>query len=164
MALFEALGLNVQVLIAQLINFAVLLFVLWKFGYKPMAKFLEDRSSKIEKGIEDAELANKKLIDLEEKEKEVLRNAKKEAIIILEKARAQGEENKKKTVEKARNEIGVLINKEKENIQLEKAESLKEIKKEVSVLVVEAVEKIMDEKLSSKKDKELIEKAIKGIK
>jgi len=164
MALFEALGLNIQILVAQLINFSILLFVLWKFGYGPMAKFLEERKDKIEKGIEDAESAGKKLKEIEEKEKEVLKTAKKEAAIILEKAREQSEENKKKAVEKAKAEIGQIINKEKETIALEKARTLKELRGEMAELIMQATEKIILEKMDGKKDMELINKTLKSIK
>ncbi len=164
MELFNALGLNVKILIAQFINFAVLLFVFWKFGYTPMAKFLEGRRKKIEKGIEDAQKAEEKLEQIIEKEKNVLKKAKKEASKILDEARAQADDNRKKSIEKAKIDIGKVINKEKENIHLEKAETLKQIKAEVVDLVVLVVEKIIDQKMDNKKDKELIEKTIKSIK
>ena len=48
MELFNALGINLKILVAQLINFLVLFIVLYKFGYKPMLKFLDDRKDKIE--------------------------------------------------------------------------------------------------------------------
>jgi len=57
MKLLQALGLDIRILSAQLINFAVLLFVLWRFGYKPILKFLDDRKDQIEKGVDDAKKA-----------------------------------------------------------------------------------------------------------
>ncbi len=75
MELFSALGINLKILIAQFINFSIFFFVLYKFAYKPMLKFLDDRKQKIEKGLNDAEKANNKLIELEEKEKEIIAQA-----------------------------------------------------------------------------------------
>ena len=164
MKLFAAFGLDWKILIAQLINFAILVFVLYKFGYKPFFKFLEDRTSKIEAGIENADKASKKLAEITEKEIEVLKTAKKEALKIIETARLESEENKKKAVEKAKEEIGQIINKEKQSMQQEKAEVLRDIKNEVSSLVISAVEKVLAEKMDSKKDKEMIEKVIADLK
>lgn len=57
MELLNALGIDWKILLAQFVNFAVLVFVLWKFAYKPIFKFLEDRKNKIEEGIKNAEQA-----------------------------------------------------------------------------------------------------------
>ena len=164
MELLTALGLNVKILIAQLINFAVLFFVLWKFGYKPMLKMLADRKDKIEKGVSDAELATQKLSEAGEKEKEIVLKAKKEAIALIEEAKADAERRKGEIVAKAKEEVGVIINQEKEKIQAEKADVLKSVKKEISSLVIEVLEKVLEEKIDSKKDEDLIKKVVKELK
>ena len=74
MELIKALGIdNYQVLIAQFLNFAVLLFILYKFAYGPMMKMLDERTAKIDKGIKDAEKAKENLKEVAEKEKKVFR-------------------------------------------------------------------------------------------
>lgn len=163
MKLLQALGLDYKILIAQFVNFGILVFVLWKFGYGPMMKFLDERRNKIEKGVEDAKLATEKLIQMEEHEKEVMINAKKEAIAFVEEAKQRGEESRKKIVEKAKEEVGQIINQEKQKIQSDKADALKEIKREIGDLVMSAVSKILEEKLDEKKDKELITKIVSGL-
>jgi len=164
MKLLQALGLDIRILIAQLINFAVLLFVLWRFGYKPVLKFLDDRKDKIEQGVVDAKKAGEKLSAISAKEEEVMKKAKKEALNILAEAKKQGEENRKKIVTKAREEVGQIINEEKRKIQVEKSDTLKEIKRDIGGLVTQAVSKILGEKMDSAKDRNMIEKTVKGLK
>jgi len=164
MKIFSAFGLDIKILIAQLINFGILLFVLWKFAYKPMFKILDDRKKKIETGIENAAKAEEKLREMEEKEKKVLIEAKKEAAKILDEARLMAEESRKKNIDKTKEEIGQLINQEKENMRQEKAEILKSINREVADLVVATVEKVIEEKMSGAKDEELIKKSIGKLK
>jgi len=98
MELFNALGINLKILIAQFINFAIFFFVLYKFAYKPMLKFLDDRKQKIEQGLNNAEKANNKLIELEEKEKEIIIQAnlegQKQAKKLLAQAQIDAEEKK----------------------------------------------------------------------
>ncbi|MFA5247789.1 MAG: F0F1 ATP synthase subunit B [Patescibacteria group bacterium] len=161
MGLIKVLGLDWKVLLAQFINFAVLLFVLFKFAYKPMFKFLDDRKDKIEKGIENAARAEDRLKEITEKELEVLKKAKVEAVEILNKAQLEAEEIRKRELTKTREEIGKIINQEKENMRQEKAEVLRDIKSEVSKLVISSVEKVLEEKIDSKKDEEIIKKMIK---
>ncbi len=162
--LILALGLDVRILIAQFVSFGILLFVLYKMGYKPMLKFLDERSKKIEKGVKDAEEAHKKIIELAEVEKETIKEAKKQALVIIEEARDKGETRRAEIIKKAKEEIGQIINVEKEKMRFEKAETLKQAKKEVASLVVAGLEKILEEKIDNKKDKELIKKIVKGLK
>ncbi|HTW96503.1 MAG TPA: F0F1 ATP synthase subunit B [Candidatus Methylomirabilis sp.] len=164
MKIFSAFGLDIKILIAQLINFAILLFILWKFAYKPMFKILDDRKKKIETGIENAVKAEEKLKEIGEEEKKVMIQAKKEAAKILDEAKVMAEESRKKNIEKTKEEIGQLINQEKENMRLEKAEILKSINREVADLVVATVEKVIAEKMTGAKDEELIKKAIGKLK
>ena len=57
--LITKLGIDWKFLIAQIVNFLVLLFVLYKFAYGPILAMLEKRQKKIEKGLKDAEAATK---------------------------------------------------------------------------------------------------------
>jgi F-type H+-transporting ATPase subunit b len=164
MKIFEAFGLDIRILIAQLINFGILVFILWKFAYKPMFKILDDRKNKIEAGIENAAKAEEKLKEMGEEEKRVMIEAKKEAAKILDDARLMAEESRKKNIDKTKEEIGQLINQEKESMRQEKAEILKSINREVADLVVATVEKVINEKMTGAKDEELIKKAIGKLK
>lgn len=164
MKIFSAFGLDIKILIAQLINFAILVFILWKFAYKPMFKILDDRKKKIETGIENAVKAEEKLKEISEEEKKIMIEAKKEAAKILDEARLMAEESRKKNIDKTKEEIGQLINQEKESMRQEKAEILKSINREVADLVMITVEKVIEEKMSSAKDEELIKKAISKLK
>lgn len=164
MELIKVLGLDWRILLAQLLNFSILLVVLYKFAYKPMFKFLDDRKDKIEKGIENAVRAEDRLKEISEKELEVLKKAKIEAVEILSKAKTETEEIRKRELTKTREEIGEIINQEKEDMRQEKAEILKSINREVADLVVATVEKVIEEKMSGAKDEELIKKSIAKLK
>jgi F-type H+-transporting ATPase subunit b len=158
--LITKLGIDWKLLIAQIINFLVLLFVLYKFAYGPILAMLEKRQKKIEKGLKDADAAHKKLAESEEKQKEILHKARQEAKEIVEKARAQAEKAKVDIAAEAKNEGQKMIADAKEQIEQEKKKTLQEIKSEIGSLVVAAAEKIIDEKMDEKRDREIIEKAI----
>ena len=92
--LLSKLGIDWKLLIAQIINFLVLLFVLYKFAYGPIVAMLEKRQRKIEQGLADAEAARKNLEKSGEKQKEILKKARAEAKVIVEKAHKQAEKSK----------------------------------------------------------------------
>ncbi|MDD3711376.1 MAG: F0F1 ATP synthase subunit B [Patescibacteria group bacterium] len=162
MELFDALGINGKILLAQFINFAVLVFVLWRFAYKPILKFLEDRRKKIEKGVENSELAITKLEEIAEKEKEVIIEAKKEALNLINEAKDNAEKRGQELIKKAQEEASLVMLKEKEKLNQEKIEMFKEMKNNLSELVILAVEKVIEDKMDSEKDKEIIKKALKN--
>src|SRR5262245_13672557 len=52
-----ALGVEWNLFVAQLVNFAIVFFVMWKYVYTPLMKTLDERTARIEKGLKDAEAA-----------------------------------------------------------------------------------------------------------
>src|SRR4051812_9569976 len=64
-----SLGIDKVKFIAQLVNFAILLFVLWKYAFGPVGRKLEERTAKIEKALHDADR-----IEKEKREFEVWKN------------------------------------------------------------------------------------------
>jgi len=161
MELLENLGINGKLVLAQIVNFFILFYVLKKFAYGPVLKMLDDRSKKIEKGMKDAEASTKKLVEIEEKEKEVLINAKKEAQEIIKKAEEQGAKNKEAILTEAKEQSDAMLKRAQDKIEEEKNKIMAEVKSEVAGLVMLATEKIVGERMNSENDKKIIEEMIK---
>jgi F-type H+-transporting ATPase subunit b len=160
-ALVQTFHIDLKLLIAQIINFTIVLFVLYKFAYKPILKAMNERSGKIEKGLKDAEEAFKKLRETEEKEKELLAKARQDAQVILETAEKSALKNKEELLLEAKKKSDEIVANTQKQLEDEKRKMLSEIKSEIADLVVAATGKIIDEKLDSSKDNEIIEKAIR---
>jgi F-type H+-transporting ATPase subunit b len=158
--LLSKLGIDWKLLIAQIVNFLVLLFVLYKFAYGPVLAMLDKRQKKIEKGLKDADEAHKKLAESAELQKEILRKARTEAKDIVEKAQIQAEKSKSEIAGEAKKQSEKIIANAKDQIEQEKNKMITEVKSEIGSLVVAATEKMIGEKIDDKKDKKLIEKAI----
>ncbi|MBI4811839.1 F0F1 ATP synthase subunit B [Candidatus Falkowbacteria bacterium] len=159
-SLIETFHIDTKLLLAQIINFAIVFFVLYFFALKPLLKIMGERTKKIEKSLDDANEIENKLAQTKAEYEVIVAGAKKEANEIIEKAGAAAAEKKKEIITRAKEEVGQIINQEKAKMQTEKARTLKEIKKEVADLVVVSLEKILAEKVDVKKDKEIIRKAI----
>jgi len=159
-SLVSTFHIDIKLLLAQIINFAIVFAVLYFFVLKPLTKVMAERTEKIEKSVENSKLIENRLAQTEQDYKREIAKAKKEALGILEEAKIQSDENKERMLAKAKEEIGQIINQEKGKIQMEKAETLKEIKKEVAGLVALSLEKIISEKMDNKKDAEIIKKLV----
>lgn len=163
MELIKALGLDWRIFFAQLVNFSILIFVLWRFAYKPVFNILEERRLKIEEGLKNSDQAKLEIGNALKNKKEVLSEAKKEAALIIEESRKQAEKKYQEIIAKSKEDLQIIISEEKDKIKLERESISAEIKKEVSFLVVSAVEKVLLEKIDQKKDGEMISKVIKDL-
>lgn len=162
MELFGKLGIDVKLLIAQLVNFFVLLYVLKRFAYKPVLKILEDRKRSIEKGLKDTKMAEKKLRETEEAEKRILAQARQEAKALFAQAEESAQAMRTSIMENARAEANHMMENVKKDIEQEKQKMLDEARSELAGLVVVAVKKISNIKLDEKADTELIEQFLKN--
>lgn len=161
MQLFDALGLNWKILVAQLINFALLLWILYKFGYKPILKFVDERTKKIEKGVKDAAAAEKTLEGATLEHKKIVSEAHKEAQDILTKASSQATEHAHKIMQEGKVEAEAIMAKAQRELETQKGQIIRDAREEVAELVVSATEKLLEEKMDDKADRDFIEKIIK---
>ena len=152
------LGIDWKLLVAQVVNFVVVLLVLKRFAYQPMLKLLDERTAKIEKGLVDAESASRKLSEMEMKEKAVLADARTEAKRILAETdeAAAKRDAAKMTETEAR--VKKLLEESENKIAEDRKKMLEEAKRELAGTVLMAVEKVLSEKMDSAKEKELIER------
>ncbi len=159
--LIKTFHIDAKLMIAQLVNFAIVLLVLYKFAYKPILKILNERTEKIEKGLKDAEEVGRKVVEIENREKEMIVEAKKEAQQIILEAEKNGNKIKDEMVAEAKVKIDNTVEEAKRKIESEKSKMIQEVKAEISGLVISATEKILGEKIDPAKDKKIIEEAIK---
>ena len=161
MELINALGIDIKILVAQLINFGILLFVLMWFFYKPILRMLDERSKKIERGVLDAEKAKERLVEIEEKERKIISEAQKKANGIVAEAYEKLEVQKAQMAEKTREEVLRIKEEGVESLENHKRQVMREIKTEAGELVVLATKKTMDIKTSV--DKKIVDKVLEEI-
>jgi len=160
-SLISTFHIDVRLMLAQVVNFAVVFAVLYYFALKPLFKTMGERSAKIEKSLKNADEIEARLALTEKERAEIITAAKKQANGIIEEAAVRGEEKRNELIAKAKEDIGQVINNEKAKLIRDKAETLKEIKQEVASLVILTVEKLLNEKMTSDQDRELIKKLVK---
>lgn len=154
------LGIDWKLLLAQAVNFLVLLFVLRRFAYKPMLQFLDERSGRIEQGLKDAETAKTKLAEMEVRNKEALSLARKEARGIMEAAELSAKKHEAERLVETEEKIKSLFEDGLVKINEEKNKALSEVRRDIADVVAFSVEKVLKEKIDSAKDKELVENIV----
>jgi len=160
-SLISTFHIDLNLFIAQLVNFAIVFSVLYFFAFKPLVKVMGERTEKIDKSLKDADEIEKRLSLAEKEQTEIINAAKKQANLIIEEADKRGEVRREEMLVRAKEEIGDLMNAQRATIDRDKAETLKQIKAEIAELVVMTVEKVLNEKMDSTKDQQIIKDLVK---
>lgn len=156
MELITKLGIDWKLLVAQIINFAILLFVLKKFVFGPVLQKLEQRKAMIAKSVSDSKHAEDVLKDVEVSRAQMLEKTKKQTLEMLEEAAKAAEATKNSIVEAARNEASQVFEQSKVQIAREKEKMLKEASDELGMMVVRAAEKIIEREFTPEDQKRLV--------
>jgi F-type H+-transporting ATPase subunit b len=157
-SLIETFHLDVKLIIAQAFNFAIVAFVLYFFALKPVFKVMDERSNKIEKGVENAEKAKQILAEAEEEKEEILNKAREKANEKITEGRERGEQKKQFIVDQTKKEVSGIMEQEKKKLAEERKKMITEIKEHAAELLNEAVTKVMEQKLDDNYDAEIIKK------
>ena len=161
--LFGSFGVDGPHLLVQLVNFALLAFVLYRFAIKPALGQMEERNRLIEKGLADAQAATQRLADAQKASDAKLNAASDEAAKILADARNAA----KAAVEAAKSEASAaqaeVVAKAKAAIEADRVKMLAEVRGEVSRLVVETASKVLEQNLDDATRGRLNEAAVKQL-
>lgn len=145
-----------KLMIAQLINLGIVVFVLWKFAVKPLTKLMEKRSKDIEQSLKDAKKIEENLAKSEAEKENKLKQARKEAQVIIEKANQQGDMQSKQMIEETRTEVQNMIATTKDQIAQEKQKMLKEARSDLGSLVIDATKKILEKTGGKEIDEKIV--------
>ncbi|MEO0225385.1 MAG: F0F1 ATP synthase subunit B [candidate division WOR-3 bacterium] len=163
MEVLGKLGIQPILLLAQIINFLILLWLLNRFLYKPILKLFKERSTKIEESLKTAEDLKRQAAESETKQKLLIEEAKREAHRIIEQASRLGEEEKKKIIQLANEESKKIVERTMQEIDVEKKNIMNEIKKEVGAMVVTLSTAMIRKTIDEKTKKNLLENAVKEV-
>lgn len=141
--IIKVFGIDWKLIAVQMVNFGVLMFILWHVLYNPVVRVVEKRRAQIIQGVADAERASKALRDADAKKGEILTMAILEGERLIAEARATAK----------RNEVALMniAHEKQERILAEaslKAEemhrrAIQEAREEVARMVVLGVEKTL---------------------
>jgi len=164
MEILGKLGVNGKILLAQIVNFFLLMYVLKHFLYQPLLNIMREREKKIKEGVRNADKAERRLSEIEENAKKQLEKASQEADRIIEKAHVEGEGHKNDIIREAREEVRMLREEAKANLQKEKERIISEVREETGEIAIQIAKKIIKEKITAEDRKRWIKEMEEEIK
>jgi F-type H+-transporting ATPase subunit b len=159
-----AIGVDPRALAFQLVNFAILFWVLKKVAYKPILAILSDRQKKIEDSLKTATQIEKDRLEMADERERLIKKAREEAETIVGRARSEAAETVKEAEVKASAKAEQILADAHGRIETDITAARQSLKKEMAGLVISATATIIDEKLDAQKDEALLEKALAGTK
>jgi len=157
----EGLGINLPTLIAQIVNFLILLGLLYLVAYKPIMRMLDERSRRVKESMEQTELIKQQAERAEEEVKKQIEAASREGQEIIVRAVRSGEDVRQKAQQEARQDAESLIARAQVEIQRERDEAIGELRKEFADLTILAAGKVIDRSLDKEAHRQLIDKVLK---
>ena len=151
--LFKGFGVDGPHLLAQIVNFTLLAFVLYRFAIKPALGQLDARTAIIEKGLADAE----------RRREEILTQASQEAAALVTQAAATAQKTVEAAKAAAAAEAAEVLRRGQAALESERAKMLAEVRAEVARLVVATTAKVIDQSLDDAAKARVNEAAAKSI-
>jgi F-type H+-transporting ATPase subunit b len=156
-ALIEAFDVNWVGLGFQVLNFLLLLYLLNRFMFKPLLARMDERSTKLEKGLEDAEAA-KRDRELARAEREAaVSEARKEAAEMIARANKIAEDTRNEILTDARTEAEKVTARAREEIVAEKERAMAELRSQVADLALDAAGKLVRSEMDGATQRRLVE-------
>ncbi len=161
--LVHNLGIEWKVLLAQIVNFAILLFVLKKFAYKPLLKILNERREKIDEAIKRSKSVDQKMAEIEALKEQILAEARIKSEKILKKAEEAARKVQEEMLKDTHSKSEKLLQETEKKIQAEREKIFQEVKKEIASVVTLAVEKSVGDLVGRETQEAMVKEALKVV-
>jgi len=152
----EKLGIDAGVLIAQVINFFLLLALLTLVLYRPVTRMLRERSERIAKGLLQAELAEKRAAQAEAEYQKRIEEARREAQAIVAQAREAAEKERQAILARAQSEAEELRARTEQELERERREALQALQEQVADLAIDAAGRVLGQAVDSATHRRLV--------
>lgn len=145
-----------------LIIFLLLIFILGKFGFKPIANALKEREQHISDALAQAEKARAEMAQLTTRNEELLNQAKEERNKIIAEARETADKLKADLMEKASSEAAKKMADAFREIDTQKKAAIVEIKNSVGQMALQIAGQVLRKDLhNDAAQKEYVDKLVK---
>lgn len=163
MELLVKLGINWQLLLAQIVNFGIVVGVLTLFVYRPLLNLIDQRRERVRKSMEDVQRIDAQKKEMEEFRAEQMKKIDAETGAFLANAKKEAEETKKRMLELAEQEADRILTKGEQKLTEERTRVLAELQGQAAEMIIRATEKILGREFSQTDQKKWIAELTKDL-
>ena len=158
--MLETLGIHFPSLAIYLVNFLLVLLLLYLFAYKPILRLMDQRAERIRESLEAADMARQEAASSQEAIQEQVTEARREGQRIMDQAREASERFRTEEMDKARQEAEAFVERAKEDIARERDTALQEVRASFGDLAITAAERVIRSSLDRQAHEELINQVL----
>ncbi|TSC99853.1 MAG: F-type H+-transporting ATPase subunit b [Candidatus Peregrinibacteria bacterium Greene1014_49] len=163
MELLNALGIDLGVLISQLINYGILLVALTVLLYRPILKLLDERKDRIAKSMEDSKKIEHQLKEMETSRKAAMKELDQKSSALLAEAKKQADTSRSELMKAAEQEVSALLERGKKQLEDEKRKMVADLEKTVAKVTVALAGKILEREFTPADQSRLLSSLQKDI-
>jgi F-type H+-transporting ATPase subunit b len=152
------------IVLAQIINFVLLLLILRTIAYKPLLNVLEQRKQRIAQGLEDARKAEERLANIEKDYQARLDAARVESQKLVAERTQAAEQQAAAIVAKANEDAGRVKTQAQEDAEAERNRILADLRSQVVGLSMAAANKVIGSAMDEQRQRALIDEFFSGVK
>jgi F-type H+-transporting ATPase subunit b len=155
--------INLFWIIAQAGSFLIFLAILYFVAFKRIGGVLEERRSRIEQGLRDADQAR---VDREQAAAErltVLADARREAEDILGRAQRVADENRERDMAATRADLEQMRERAAADIASEKDRALADVRSQVADLALAAAARVIGETMNTERERRLVDEFLTQV-
>ncbi|MEE3141562.1 MAG: F0F1 ATP synthase subunit B [Chloroflexota bacterium] len=150
------LGVNLPSLIAYVVNFVILLGILYLLAYKPIIRLLDQRADRIRESLSAADEARQEATSARSAIDEQINEARREGQRLLDQSREAADRFRTEEMERARGEAEAFIERAHSDIQRERDAAIQEVRANFGDLAITAAEQVIRRSLDRQTHQELI--------
>ena len=154
--MLETLGIHFPSLAIYLVNFLIVLVLLYLFAYKPILKLMDQRADRIRESLEAADLARQEAASSQEAIQEQINEARREGQRIMDQTREAADRFRTEEMDKARQEAEAFVERAKADIARERDTALQEVRASFGDLAITAAERVIRSSLDRTAHESLI--------
>ena len=152
----ETLGVHLPSLLVYLVNFLLVLGLLFAFAYRPILRLMDQRADRIRESLEASERAREEAASSQQAVEEQLVEARREAQRIMDLAREAADRFRAEEMERARNDAETFVARAQADIQRERDAAIEEVRANFSDLAITAAERVVRRSLDRQAHEDLI--------
>ena len=157
MDILNTLGINLPDFLWQTANFIVLIFLLSRFLYKPVAAMLEERSRRIEESLAAADRARADVAEADREREELLTSTRREIQEMMATAQQVSDRIQSEARSTAQQEAQRIVETARQEADAERTQAMAELRREVASLAVSAAERVISRSLDDQAHRQLVE-------
>lgn len=157
------LTINLFWVIVAAANFIVFLLVIWLIFFKPVSGLLEERRSRIEQGLRDADAARQERENASTEGLSVLAKARQEAEDILTRAQRVTDESRERDMTETRAQLEQMRQRATADIETEKERALADVRNQVAELSLAIAGRVVGETMNDARERRLVDEFLSQV-